>query len=242
MPLVSWTVPEVTEKGRELSMHLLVVAGLSPVETGQDHVLSLVAHADPVLQRDLGQDAGGLQDIPLAHRLRCAAEVAVRAVVRALMAALRTHTGRSVPVSWGFGRRDVCRVPPVVSPVPVLGASPAHCPGGCGVGLAGTCHICCHICWCLQTGPPGGPSWADSPSVPVGPSQAHGKCHVWVHSLRLGLPRLLGAAQAESLEPLWVQRVEVTRPAPVSGSSCSLSPAFWVPALRQGKAAGSPCP
>lgn len=73
-------------------MHLLVVAGLSPVETGQDHVLCLVAHPDPVVQRHLGEDGGGLQDVPLGHRLRRAAEVPVRAVVRALAAALGTKS------------------------------------------------------------------------------------------------------------------------------------------------------
>lgn len=73
-------------------MHLLVVAGFSPVETRQDHVLCLVAHPDPVVQRDLGEDGGGLQDVPLAHCLCCAAEVPVRAVGRALVAALGTRS------------------------------------------------------------------------------------------------------------------------------------------------------
>lgn len=153
MPLVSCTVPEVTKKGRELSMHLLVVAGLSPVETGQDHVLSLVAHADPVLQRDLGQDAGGLQDIPLAHRLRCAAEVAVRAVVRALMAALRTHTGRSVPVLWGFGRRDICRVP-----CPCARCQPCPLPWGLRGGASrDLSHLLSHLL-VFADGSPGDPA------------------------------------------------------------------------------------
>lgn len=73
-------------------MHLLVVAGFSPVETRQDHVLCLVAHPDPLLQWDLGEDGGGLQDVPLGHRLRRAGEVPVRAVVRARMAALGTQS------------------------------------------------------------------------------------------------------------------------------------------------------
>lgn len=73
-------------------MHLLVIAGFSPVETGQDHVLCLVAHPDPLVQRDLGEDGGGLQDVPFGHCLCRAAEVPVRAVVRALVAALGTHS------------------------------------------------------------------------------------------------------------------------------------------------------
>lgn len=80
-----------------LSVYLLVVAGFSPVETRQDHVLCLVAHPDSFLQWDFGEDAGGLQDVPLRHRLRCAGEVPVGAVVGALVAALETHTVSSCP-------------------------------------------------------------------------------------------------------------------------------------------------
>lgn len=80
-----------------LSVYLLVVAGFGPVETRQDHVLCLVAHPDSFLQWDFGEDAGGLQDVPLRHRLRCAGEVPVGAVVGALVAALETHTVSSCP-------------------------------------------------------------------------------------------------------------------------------------------------
>lgn len=91
MPLASCPTPDVTGKGRELGMHLLVVAGFSTIETGQDHVLCLVAHPDPLLQGHFGEDAGGLQDVPLGHRLRRAREVPVGAVVRARVAALGGH-------------------------------------------------------------------------------------------------------------------------------------------------------
>lgn len=92
MPLASRTIPDVTEKGRELGMHLLVVAGFGPIETRQDHVFCLVAHPDSLLQRDFGEDARGLQDVPLGHRLCRAGEVPVGAVVGALMAALGTDS------------------------------------------------------------------------------------------------------------------------------------------------------
>lgn len=95
-PLASCTIPDGTEKGteegKELGMYLLVVAGFGPIETRQDHVFCLVAHPDSLLQGDFGEDAGGLQDVPLRHRLRRAGEVPVGAVVGALMAALGTHS------------------------------------------------------------------------------------------------------------------------------------------------------
>lgn len=91
-----------------LSVHLLVVARFGPVETCQDHVFCLVAHPNPFLQRHFGQDAGGLQDVPLGHRLRCAGEVPVGAVVGALVAALETHTVRSPRSPQG----TPCSVPP----------------------------------------------------------------------------------------------------------------------------------
>lgn len=70
---LAWAV----HPGRPVGLGQLspVAAGLCPEQAGQDQLLSRVAHLHQLLGWHLGEDVGGLQQVPLCHRLGDTGEV-----------------------------------------------------------------------------------------------------------------------------------------------------------------------